>query len=101
MKTGTKHQNKNNRGKEGGGKQKKKRKAVNTKRTKEEKTCWKEKKEKKKACIVMPKPMEHNSINQDSHLNQGCLSKYKNLGEKNLLKLKCQKNLSVHMLQRH
>lgn len=49
----------------------------------------------------MPKPMEHNSINQDSHLNQGCLSKYKNLGEKNLLKLKCQKKLSVHMLQRH
>lgn len=40
----------------------------------------------------MPKPMEHNSINQDSHLNQGCLSKYKNLGEKSLLKLKCQKN---------
>lgn len=30
----------------------------------------------------MPKPMEQNSINQDSHLNQGCLSKYKNLGEK-------------------
>lgn len=85
MKTGTKHQNKNNRGKKGGGKQKKKRKAVNTKRTKEEKTCWKEKR-KKKACIFMPKPIEHNSINQDSHLNQGCLSKYKNLGEK-LLKL--------------
>lgn len=93
MKTGTKHQNKNNRGEEGG-EQKKKRKAVNTKRTKEEKTCWKGKKKKrkkKKACIFMPKPIEHNSTNQDSHLNQGCLSKYKNL-ERNLLKLKCQKS---------
>lgn len=44
----------------------------------------------------MPKPMEHNSINQDSHLNQGCLSKYKNLGEKSV-KVKMPKKLSVHV----
>lgn len=86
MKTGTKHQNKNNRGKEGG-KQKKKRKAVNTKRTKGEKTCWKEG---KKACIFMPQPIEQykSRLSLESRL----LKKYKSLKKYNLLKLKCPQN---------
>lgn len=85
MKTGTKHQNKNNRGKEGG-KQKKKRKAVNTKRTKEEKTCWKE----GKACISMPQPIEQ--YKPRPSLESRLLKKYKSLKKYNLLKLKCPQN---------
>lgn len=45
----------------------------------------------------MPKPMEHNSINQDSHLNQGCLSKYKNLGGKSVkVKMPKKKIISTY-----
>lgn len=94
MKTGTKHQNKNNRGKEGG-KQKKKRKAVNTKRTKGEKTCWKEG---KKACIFMPQPIEQykSRLSLESRL----LKKYKSLKKYNV-KVKMPPKSSVCMLQRH
>lgn len=70
MKTGTKHQNKNNRGKEGG-KQKKKRKAVNTKRTEEENTCWKEGKG------LYIHATTNRTVQIKTHLNQGCLRSIK------------------------
>lgn len=62
-------------------KQKKKRKVVNTKRTKEKKTHA----GKKSFSIFMPKLTEHNSTNQDPYSNQDCLSKYRNLKERNTI----------------
>lgn len=47
----------------------------------------------------MPGPIEHNSTNQDSHLNQDCLSKYESLKKYNLLKLKCQKKKFQYITQ--
>lgn len=65
MNTGTKHQNKNNRGKEGGGTEEKEKSSKYKENQRRENML--EGTTKTKACIFMPKPIEHNSTNQDSH----------------------------------
>lgn len=41
--------------------------------------------EKKSFSIFMPKLTEHNRKNQDPYSNQACLSKYRNLKERNTI----------------
>lgn len=87
MKTGTKHQNKNNRGK-GGRETEEKEKSSKYKENQRRENMLEGR---KKSCIFMPQPMEQykSRLSLESRL----LKKYKNLKKKyNLLKLKCPQN---------
>lgn len=96
MKTGTKHQNKNNRGK-GGRETEEKEKSSKYKENQRRENMLEGR---KKSCIFMPQPIEQykSRLSLESRL----LKKYKNLKKKiQSVKVKMPPKSSGRMLQRH
>lgn len=96
MKTGTKHQNKNNRGEGGRGTEEKEKSSKYKENQRRENML---EGRKKKACIFMPQPIEQQYKSRLALESR--LLKYKSLKKYNLFKVKMPPKIIIRMLQKH